>query len=223
MRKFRTILMAFVVLLAVQGAMAQSKTKTVIQTDEGTVITTVKKIPTFTPKHDIRVGIGSVCVETYFLLDSSNGYYDELVYDFRREMLAADTYRTPRLFLGNYTLSYTYHSRSWLQYGVTLGFGASTQWVRDSYTGKKIGTKHLYSLSVMPTMRFTWFNRDIVQLYSSIAVAGVTDFDSLYAWFDLTFVGCSVGRKFYGFAECGGGMSGIFRVGCGYRFNAKKK
>jgi hypothetical protein len=39
----------------------------------------------------------------------------------------------------------------------------------------------------------------------------------------LTLVGCSFGRKFFGFTEVGFGASGIFRIGMGYRFDAAGK
>lgn len=77
--------------------------------------------------------------------------------------------------------------------------------------------------SVMPTVRFNWFYREKVQLYSSVAVALVTDFDGAYLWGDVTLVGCSFGRKFFGFTELGLGMSGWGRAGVGYRFDAVKK
>ena len=78
-------------------------------------------------------------------------------------------------------------------------------------------------LSVMPTVRFNWFYREKVQLYSTVALALVTDFDSVYPWGDVTLVGCSFGRKFFGFTELGLGMAGWVRAGVGYRFDAVKK
>ena len=75
----------------------------------------------------------------------------------------------------------------------------------------------------MPTVRFNWFYRDAVQLYSTVSIGVITDFDEAYPWGDLTLVGCSFGRKFFGFAEVGMGTAGWLRAGVGYRFNAVKK
>jgi hypothetical protein len=75
----------------------------------------------------------------------------------------------------------------------------------------------------MPTVRFSWFYRDAVQMYSSVSLGVVTDFDELMVWGDATLFGCSFGRKFFGFAEVGMGMGGWLRGGIGYRFNAVKK
>ena len=159
---------------------------------------------------------------TIVLLDT--GSFDGVLdYDFRRDMANCDTFRTPRYFVGNYSLSYTYHERRWLQYGGMATFGASTCWRRDVATGEKIENLSQYCLSIMPTVRFNWFYREAVQLYSSVSVGVVTDFDSAYLWGDATLLGCSFGRKFFGFAEFGLGISGWARAGVGYRFNANKK
>ena len=222
MKRIKVILMALVALGAVQGAVAQSRERTVVKTDSTTVITIVKKHIEFTPKHDIRVGVGSMSLVTTFALDDW-GCADYAYFDFRRDMANADTHLTPRMFVGNYTLSYTYHDRRWLQYGGKVVFGASTRWRKSSITGEKIDNLSYYCLSVMPSVRFNWFYREKVQLYSTVSIGVITDFDSVYPWGDLTLVGCSFGRKFFGFAEVGMGTAGWLRAGVGYRFNATKK
>lgn len=210
------------VLFVAHGAMAQSRTRSVVETDSTTVVTIVKTIPKFSPKHDIRVGIGTVSLPTLLALDEGWGY-DDYYHDFRRDMQFADTYLTPRHFVGNYSLSYTYHDRKWLQYGGQVVFGASTRSRKDAQTGNKIENKNYYVLSVMPTVRFNWFYRERVQMYSSVSLGLCTDFEDLYVWGDMTLFGCSFGRKMFGFVELGGGMSGWLRAGFGYRFNANKK
>ena len=222
MKTIKTFTLLLIALFVVQGAVAQTRTKSVEYTDKGKVITTVRVIPEFTPKHDIRVGVGTLSAVTSLVLDDW-GFADSSVRDFRGDMASADTYLTPRYFVGNYSLSYTYHDRSWLQYGGKVVFGASTRWRKSSITGEKLDNLSYYSLSIMPTVRFNWFYRDAVQLYSTISAGVITDFDEVYPWGDLTLVGCSFGRKFFGFAEVGMGMSGWLRAGVGYRFNAVKK
>lgn len=223
MKNIKTILLAFVALCVVQGAVAQSRERTVVKTDSTTVITIVKKHSEFTPKHDIRVGVGTLSAVTSLLLDDWGCCDCALQHDFRSDMASTDTYLTPRYFVGNYSLSYTYQDRRWLQYGGKIVFGASTRWRKSSHTGEKIDNLSYYSLSVMPSVRFNWFYREAVQLYSTISVGVITDFDEVYPWGDLTLVGCSFGRKFFGFAEVGMGMAGWLRAGVGYRFNAVKK
>ena len=198
------------------------KSKSVVQTEEYTVITTTKIAPNFSPKHEVRVGVGALSVSSVFLLDT--GSYDDIVdSNFRQDMENSDTYLSPRTFIGNYTLSYTYHDRRWLQYGATVGFGASTCWRKEAASHKTVENLSIYSLSVMPTVRFVWFYRPAVQLYSSVSVCLATDFEEAYLWYDTTLVGCSFGRKLFGFVELGGGITGSARVGLGYRFDAKTK
>ncbi len=206
-------------LFVVQGAMAQKRHKTVVKTDSTTVITTVRVVPNFTPKHDLRIGIGAASVTSIFAFDVG---VDDYYYNFRQEMERADTYLTPRTFVGNYSLSYTYHDRRWLQYGGTVSFGASTRWRRDAVTGKRVENLSRYALAVMPSVRFVWFYREKVQLYSSVSLGVVTDFDEAYIWGDVALVGCSFGRKVFGFVELGGGVTGSARIGLGYRFDAGK-
>ena len=222
MKNIKTILMAFVALWVVQGAVAQVCERTVVKTDSTKVITIVKKHTEFTPKHDIRAGVGTMSLVTSFALDDW-GCADCTVRDFRSDMANAETHLTPRMFVGNYSLSYTYKDRRWLSYGGTAVFGASTRWRKDSITGEKIDNLSYYCLSIMPTVRFDWFYREKVQLYSTVSVGVITDFDEAYPWGDLTLVGCSFGRKFFGFAEVGMGTAGWLRAGIGYRFNATKK
>ena len=222
MKNLKTILLALVAIFAVQGAMAHERMKSVVETDSTKVVTSVKTSPKFTPKHDIRVGVGTVSLPTLLALDDGWGYYDYYL-NFRRDMASADTYLTPRYFVGNYSLTYTYHDRKWLQYGGQVVFGASTRSRKDAQTHNEIENQNRYVLSVMPTVRFSWFYREAVQMYSSVSFGFTTDFEDLYMWGDATLFGCSFGRNFFGFAEVGLGMSGWLRAGFGYRFNAKKK
>ncbi|MBQ5647845.1 MAG: hypothetical protein IIV16_01830 [Alistipes sp.] len=220
MKTIKTFAVMLIALFVVQGAVAQRRFKTVEYTDSTTVVTTVRVIPNFAPKHDLRIGIGATSVSSIFAFDVG---FDAYYYNFRQEMERADTYLTPRTFVGNYSLSYTYHDRRWLQYGGTVSFGASTRWRKDAATGKKVENLSRYALAVMPSVRFVWFYREKVQLYSSISLGVATDFDDAYVWGDVALVGCSFGRKVFGFVELGGGMTGSARIGLGYRFNAYKK
>ena len=182
-------------------------------------------LPKRIDKHDIRLGVGSLGLFSYLLLNDSYYDYDMIQPGFGSQLAEADTYRTPRWFVGNYTLSYVYHDRRWLQYGGLVSFGASTCRTRHAVTGKTLENHNMYMFGVMPMVRFVWYWREKVQLYSSVAFGVMmTDFDyEVFPWGDVTLIGCSFGRKFFGFAELGGGMSGVLRVGMGYRFDAAGK
>lgn len=176
-------------------------------------------------KHDIRVGVGSLGLMTSLFLDDWGcyDYLDLAATSFNTSLKNADTYSTPRWFVGIYSLSYTYHHFRWLQYGATVSFGASTCKTRHTLTNEVLENNNLYLLSVMPTVRFVWYWREKVQLYSSVSLGVMTDMYEILPWGDVTLVGCSFGRKFFGFTEVGFGASGIFRIGMGYRFDAAGK
>lgn len=199
--------------------------KSVVKTDDATTVTTVKVIPKFKSKHDLRAGVGSLSLASYCAV--SDGFLEDVIdrgpQSFREEMLDANTYITPRHFVGNYSLSYTYHDRRWLQYGGTVVFGASTCWYKNTMTDQKLRNESIYVLSVLPTVRFVWFYREKVHLYSSVSIGVVTNFDFVVPWGDVTLVGCAFGRKLFGFVEAGCGMAGLARIGLGYHFDAKTK
>ncbi len=182
-------------------------------------------LPKRIDKHDIRVGVGSLGLMTSLFLDDwgCSGDLDLAATSFNTSLKNADTYSTPRWFVGIYSLSYTYHHFRWLQYGATVSFGASTCKTRHTLTNKVLDNRDMYLLSVMPTVRFVWYWREKVQLYSSISFGVMTDLYDILPWGDVTLIGCSFGRKFFGFTEIGGGMSGVFRIGMGYRFDAAGK
>lgn len=220
MKTIKTVVLLLVALFVVQGAVAQKRSRSVVETDSTKVVTIVKTIPKFSPKHDIRIGVGTVSLPTLMTLDEW-GYVDYAP-SFRKDMQNADTYLTPRYFVGNYSLSYTYHDRKWLQYGGQVVFGASTRSRRDVHTNGGVENLNRYVLSVMPMVRFSWFYREKVQMYSSVSLGVVTDFEDLYVWGDATLFGCSFGSKVFGFAELGLGMSGWVRGGIGVRFNDRR-
>ena len=85
---------------------------------------------------------------------------------------------------------------------------------------------------LVPTVRFTYLNRPIVRLYSSIGV-GVgfcrertrnvegyieNNQHETFCPAQITLLGVSVGRRLFGFAELSTGSLGVCTAGIGYRF-----
>ena len=95
--------------------------------------------------------------------------------------------------------------------------------VHDVVSGNKSGRVSGCILTVLPQAKFTWVNREMVRLYSSLGL-GVTagEFDGVsdcYLAGQAVLLGISVGRRLVGFAELGSGsmyMGGM--IGVGYRF-----
>ena len=86
-------------------------------------------------------------------------------------------------------------------------------------------TNHVITL--LPTVRFSYLNKQYVTLYSEIALGITYNYQRQYgktvesqvlpAW-QTTLIGVSAGKDLYGFAELGSGLRGIAIIGIGYRF-----
>ncbi|MBQ9138543.1 MAG: hypothetical protein IJX65_07910 [Alistipes sp.] len=212
-------LQIFILLLFISGSLC-AQGVVVRREVEGDYLKITKTIPVWQKRHNFRFSIGSYSsVLDYYL---STDYYGNMS-SFSDQVDSAGNYTTDRRFYGLYSLNYTYQPYRWFEVGGTLSFGATTQSRRQLETDAKIEDYNYYAVVVMPTVRFTYMNRGIVQLYSGISL-GVA-FGSKAPEFtgDCTLIGCSVGKKLFGFAELGAGVGGWSRVGIGYRFDIKGK
>lgn len=117
---------------------------------------------------------------------------------------------------------YTHSLKPWLAIGGKFSFGTRWQYERNISTNEVISKDNAYAIATLISFRFDWLHKDLVQLYSGIAVgaaAHIEKGDTFFTpMFDTTYIGVSVGRRVYGIAEVGGGISGIWRIGIGYRF-----
>ncbi len=219
MKRLNLLLVAVLIVFT-----ATAKNKTVTYNADNT-ITVSKTLPNFEKKHDLRVGLGSLSFTQSLLLDSWGCDCCELVgpKNLRENVLQASTHLSPEYYTGMFSLSYTYHTRRWFQYGGTLYFGAITRSRFDNDTGKKVENLNSYAGGVMPTVRFVYLYREKVQLYSAVSLGVCFNEYEVIPWGDLTLFGCSFGKKLFGFVELGAGFGGWGRVGIGYHFNAGKK
>lgn len=119
-----------------------------------------------------------------------------------------------------------------VEIGAVLSYSEQWQSLYSTSMQAEIGRYHGRYLSVIPFFRYLWFDKGAVKMYSGIAIgpqcAWENDFDgsfktSVYVAIDLTLAGICVGRKWFGFAECGVGALGVLRAGFGYRFRPKQK
>ena len=105
------------------------------------------------------------------------------------------------------------------------------EYQNNHYDGS-VSQKNSYTvISLIPTVRFDWFNRRYVRLYSSIGAGFTSIFISknnynynyknhyYIPWiaYDFTGIGCAFGNRVYGFAEFGFSSGGFARVGLGWR------
>ncbi len=142
--------------------------------------------------------------------------------DFSNPDYIYEDYEGARRMLGLLTAEYSINYRK--RFTFAIGGYLSTSWTRlYDYTGAGKGVRMGFSLTVLPTARFKYIDRDIFSMYGSIA-AGVAfgySENSLFIFptFQLVPVGITIGKKVYGFAEAGVGLTYIGgNIGIGYRF-----
>lgn len=146
---------------------------------------------------------------------------------------------------------YTYQAQKWLEVGGSISYSGQYQNVYDRITDKKIGVEGFNSYGIMATARFNYLNRGIWRLYGQISLgvavftnSGVRNYPlstpetsnsteisapeaynstEVRACANITLLGVSVGRKYYGFLEFPSiGRLGVVNAGFGIRFNDKK-
>ena len=118
---------------------------------------------------------------------------------------------------GHFFAEYEYHWLSWLASGMQIDFFQMGWHDRRELKSDSNAKEHnYYNLSFLPTVRFTWFHSEYVNLYSAamlgLCINGGTEKDAMtgrktvcYPAFGLTMLGCQVGKNgWYGSVEWGG-------------------
>lgn len=176
--------------------------------------------------HNLRIGIGTAGFWVDSLLDGWP--FSQVDYDTNRSNLSDELFNA-RIYEGNERgvlglhAEYSYALNHWLSIG---GKGLVTGgWLTlyDSVTNRALARKYDLGVGILVNFRAEWLRRNNVQMYSSVGVGSSlrirpNTVQAKMLW-DFTFVGLSVGRKFYGYAEFGAGLEGFFRAGIGLRFN----
>lgn len=131
-----------------------------------------------------------------------------------------------------HNFDYGYWINEWLSVGGTVTWTSGRCHLYSNKTHAKLDTSHVDYVGFMPTVRFAWIRRGIVQVYSSLSLGAGFEVRENYldeniyeafCAFDFKPLGLSVGRNFFGFVELGYGTRGIVNAGIGYRFNSKIK
>ena len=122
---------------------------------------------------------------------------------------------------GAATLGYNYYLTNHISVGAQIVYSSSkTKIAETSYKNNYI--------SIMPDVRYSWFNQSWFSLYSRVG-AGVlirhinytekidSENDTKFAY-QISPIGLDFGKTIIGFAEFGLGVSGTIIVGARYRF-----
>lgn len=178
--------------------------------------------------HYVNLSIGDATIASiiygtrsiFFSYDYDAPYYTYNLFD-------PDYKLGPKYATGSITASYYYRFKSWFWLGANLSYTGFTQNYYDSFTKERLGTNTNHVITALPTVRFSYLNKQYVTLYSEFAFGITYNYQKQYsrtvesqvlpAW-HTTLIGVSAGKDLYGFAELGSGLRGIAIVGIGYRF-----
>lgn len=160
-------------------------------------------------RHQVRVGWGDMLFETMaFHPGTSHGYNPSaLPEDFTIEAKHSFGY-TGHLFA-----EYQYRTSRVVRVGALLDW-EGIFWKENTYDryNRPIGdtrSKRSYNLVVMPTVRFDYFRRELVNLYSGVGLGALMAFDNesncaFAPALNLNFIGIQIGKGHWsGSAELG--------------------
>jgi len=132
---------------------------------------------------------------------------------------------TDTKFIGTYGMDYYYQVNPWLRPGAKFVYEGLSTTITDS-TGV-VNKYYTSTISVMPSVQFSYFNKKYVKLYSGfdIGVTNISDNNkntsnsSTILGLNLTLLGIRVGNEhIYGVVETNIGMDAILKAGLGVRF-----
>lgn len=185
----------------------------------------VPRIDTRRWNNDLRVGIGLpgvihlLTMNIIVDVDTDPSYTHQTSSDLLAD---ARSYDSPTRLLPPITLEYSRYINKWLKIGGKAMYSSVYYHERNVGTNKIIRSHYDNAYAMFVNFRFEYLRRDVVQLYSGIGVGATVRQNESYViafpMIDVTYLGITLGRDLYGFAELGGGISGCIRVGMGYKF-----
>jgi hypothetical protein len=174
--------------------------------------------------NDLRTSIGAPGLLPLLMLNELTYDLETDEYPFTASEKLADKryYDGSVYFVPPISLEYGRYVNRWLVIGAKASIMGLYQHKRHIGTHKRISTKSALILSTAVSLRFDYLRRDLVSLYSGISVGIGTKIGGkesiISPTLDMTYFGITVGKHIFGFAEIGGGASGVVRCGIGGRF-----
>lgn len=190
------------------------------------------------PRHELRLGIGVAPQATvaydgfranswdYLYEGTSGSAYDDM------KIIDGALFKAPSV-----SLAYTCRLKPWCELGVNVAYACSYRENSSVADGRTLQRDHEHLFMFAPTVRFVWFRRDYVRLYSSVGI-GMTYIhhnrkvlgeawprteNRVVGLGDLVLFGVSAGGKVFGYCEVGSMSYGVFACGVGVRFNDKRQ
>lgn len=169
------------------------------------------------PRNEISVSVGTISL--------SGAVFDffKVLFEGIGNSIAGNG--TDTKFIGTYGLDYYYQVNSWFRPGAKFVYEGLTTTITDS-TGV-INKYNTSTISLMPSIQFSYLNKKYVKLYSGIDI-GVTNFSDndknssfseTILGINVTLIGVRVGNdRIFGVVETNIGMDALIKAGIGVRF-----
>lgn len=172
--------------------------------------------------HEVHFNLGD---PTYAFMRIYDYYYD---YNLGNSWLRTDAYEKWSVYTPAITAGYLYRPLKWFWVGGDISYMTRVDLYHDIITDDRLGKSETHLFSISPYVRFSYLNREKVNLYSGVGLGILHYFETYYnsngfgyqseLGFQVTFIGVSFGKALFGSAELGVGYKGIFNMGIGYRF-----
>jgi hypothetical protein len=181
-------------------------------------------------RHEVRFEVGDP-LGVFFLMNiyGEKNYGQTTEYTFEPNRGLFSSFRATPVF----SLNYHYRLTKWLWGGAMVNYAYYKD--HTDYGYNLYESRNQHCITLMPELRFSYFNRPHVTLYSAVA-AGATVFvghensswdeydgqwwkESVYPTFQLTAFGVRAGGEhLFGTFELGAGIKGFASAGIGYAF-----
>lgn len=180
--------------------------------------------------HVIQIGIADDLFIRSIEMPSNNPTYPPIEYGYHAYGTRQDHYRST----GHLFAEYRYRINHWLSVGANFNVRTALWKDTDFSTCpiESISTsqnRHHLRMTLMPTVRFSYFNNKYASLYASVGIGPYLEiYENSLEWvflsLDVCYFGVSLGKKHW-FCDLELGLSPIpcfldrlFRASIGYRF-----
>ena len=183
------------------------------------------------PRHELQFGVG----DSYEFI--TDGPFDiPRFWPNDVDWFGPGEYTALQAFTPSISTTYHYRLLKWLCLGGYVSYaGAFTEVGHIIFEGTNLYRDHF--ITIAPSARISILNKKYVNLYGGLALGvtyhvssrkySETSFRSISHGFylsgQITAIGVSVGKKWFGYTELGYGSKGIISAGFGYRFGKTER
>ena len=180
-------------------------------------------------RHEFRLGVSDPLGFTYMRELSASPFLGEPI---------EGVSPTKQIFTPVFSLDYHYRATKWFWLGLTSGYNYYHEKGNAQFSPENPTWQYKeHHFLIMPSLRFSYFNRPHLTLYSGLAVGLyikhgreyldddcliepiTTDHNRVFSAFQLTAFGLKAGgNHWFGSFEAGFGIKGIVNLGVGYEF-----